>query len=104
MYIFRCDSKLNRIERISLDGTGRELLLKGPMLRNPYGLAYYDNFLFWTEFANGTVQRYHLGNKTTSVLAMENPPLLDIKVFDNMTQMGNITINIMLNDFFYIYL
>lgn len=88
IFTIRCDSKLSRIERISLDGTGRELLLKGPMIRNPYGLAYYENFLFWTEFANGTVQRYHLGNKTTTVLAVENPPLLDIKIFDNMTQMG----------------
>lgn len=63
---------------------------KAPM-EHPYGLAHSDNFLYWTEFQNGTVQRLNmtdLNNLTVTTLSVENHPLYELRVFDNSTQEG----------------
>ncbi|KAG8233902.1 hypothetical protein J437_LFUL005230, partial [Ladona fulva] len=84
--LYWCDAYLDKIERIGLDGTGREVVFHGKQLDHPYGLAYHDNFLFWAEFQNGTVQRLNLLNMTLETLSIENPPLFEIRVFDNSSQ------------------
>jgi len=60
-------------------------------MEHPYGLAHSDNFLYWTEFQNGTVQRLNmtdLNNLTVITLSVENHPLYELRVFDNSTQEG----------------
>jgi hypothetical protein len=64
------------------------VLFEGKQLDHPYGLAYFDNYLFWAEFQNGTIQRLHLPNKTLETLSVENPPLFELRVFDNASQVG----------------
>ncbi|KAF4524352.1 hypothetical protein B566_EDAN007528 [Ephemera danica] len=86
--LYWCDAYQDKIERIGLDGGHREVLFQGKQLDHPYGLAYYDNHLFWAEFQNGTVQKLNLQNKTLETLSVENPPLFEIRVFDNSSQTG----------------
>lgn len=57
-------------------------------MEHPYGLAYSDNYLYWTEFQNGLVQRFYIPNNTVTTLSVENNPLYEIRVFDNSTQDG----------------
>lgn len=64
------------------------MVFQGNQLDHPYGLAFFDDFLFWTEFQKGTVQSYNLVNKSLATLTTENPPLFEIRVFDNDTQDG----------------
>lgn len=63
-------------------------MFEGSNLDHPYGLAYYNNFLYWTEFQKGTIQSLDLGNKNLQTLNTENTPLFEIRVFDNETQTG----------------
>ncbi|XP_054720534.1 low-density lipoprotein receptor-related protein 6-like [Uloborus diversus] len=86
--LYWCDAYLHRIERISLDGTNRETLLSGESLNHPYGLAHYDNYVFWSEYYQGLVLRLHLPNKTITTLAKENPPVYQIRIFDASMQTG----------------
>ncbi|XP_054274081.1 low-density lipoprotein receptor-related protein 1-like [Macrosteles quadrilineatus] len=86
--LYWCDAYLDKIERISLDGTERQVVFQGSQLDHPYGLAYYENLLFWTEFQKGTVESLNLANNTVTTLTTENPPLFEIRVFDNSTQTG----------------
>lgn len=65
-----------------------QVVFHGSQLDHPYGLAYYENLLFWTEFQKGTVQCLNLENSTVTTLSTENPPLYEIRVFDNSTQTG----------------
>ncbi|KAG8332249.1 Low-density lipoprotein receptor- protein 1B [Homalodisca vitripennis] len=84
--LYWCDAYLDKIERISLDGSERKVVFHGSDLDHPYGLAYYEKLLFWTEFQKGTVQCLNLENDTVTTLSTENAPLFEIRVFDNSTQ------------------
>ena len=65
-----------------------QVVFEGSNLDHPYGLAYHNNVLYWTEFQKGTIQSLDLANKTLQTLNTENTPLFEIKVFDNETQTG----------------
>lgn len=107
--LYWCDAYFNKIERINLDGSQREVpntillyyelvlicrkfsqtILEGNDLNNPYGLAYFNNMLFWTEMQNGSVVKFYLQNKTLEILSLMNPPIYDIVMFDNSSQSGS---------------
>lgn len=87
--LYWCDAYLDKIERINFDGTDREIIFSGELLDHPYGLTYFNNTIYWTEFQKGTIQMLFLQNKTLVTLVQENAPLFEIKVFDNKTQQGS---------------
>lgn len=63
----------------------------GEKLGSPYGLAIFERTLIWTESQKGTVQALNLMSNSSKalVLSVENPPLFEIKVFDESSQLGN---------------
>lgn len=65
-----------------------QILFSGEHLGHPKGLAHYDNFVFWTEFQHGLIQRLNLVDKTITRVIKENPPLYQIRVFDVGSQSG----------------
>ncbi|XP_046386652.1 prolow-density lipoprotein receptor-related protein 1 isoform X2 [Ischnura elegans] len=87
--LYWCDAFLDKIESIGLDGHNRKVVFRGKQLDHPYGLAYHDNFLFWAEFQNGTIQRLNLLNSTLETISVENPPIFEIRIFDNSSQTGS---------------
>lgn len=76
----------DRIERIDLDGSNREVIKRS--IPYPYGIAIYNDFLFWTETdtTEGLVKSYNLVNKSLEILGIENPPLFTLKVFNSEAQ------------------
>lgn len=60
-------------------------------LHRPYGLALNDNYLYWTEKDLGKIQRLSLINLSLPIetLRTENRVLFDIKLFDNTSQTGD---------------
>ncbi|XP_063218358.1 prolow-density lipoprotein receptor-related protein 1 [Bacillus rossius redtenbacheri] len=87
--LYWCDALFDKIERISLDGTNRELVLEGEHVGHPYSLAFHDDHLYYTEFQKGTIQKLHVPNKTLELLSEEFSPMYEIKVFDNSSQTGS---------------
>ncbi|BET02800.1 low-density lipoprotein receptor [Nesidiocoris tenuis] len=85
--LYWCDAYLRKIEMTSLEHPSeRKVLLgKGP-LESVYGLTYYSNYLFWTDLQNGTITAMHLEDRNITVLSIQNPPLFEIKAFDNSSQ------------------
>jgi len=65
-----------------------QTLFEGEKLGHPYGLVYFDGYLFWTEFQQGIVQRLNIKTKEFIELVIENPPLFEIRLFDNSSQNG----------------
>lgn len=64
-------------------------MLQGDILSHPYGLAYYNGFIYWSEFQNGTIKRVSLKDPgTPEELRVENPYIFDLKVFTNESQSG----------------
>ncbi|XP_069676734.1 low-density lipoprotein receptor-related protein 1 isoform X1 [Periplaneta americana] len=89
--LYWCDAFLDKIERASLDGSNREIVYNGPQLDHPYGLAYFDHSIYWTEFQKGTVHRKSLNSddNSTETLSEEFSSLFEIRVFDNTSQTGS---------------
>ncbi|XP_042220954.1 prolow-density lipoprotein receptor-related protein 1-like isoform X2 [Homarus americanus] len=86
-HLYWCDGFYNKIERIGLDGRIRKVMLSGDVLSHPYGLAYYNGYIYWSEFQNGTIKRVNLDSEETpKELRMENPYIFDLKVFSNTSQ------------------
>lgn len=55
---------------------------------HPYGLALLDDFVFWTEQQKGLVRGFNLNTKNETIQSIENPPLFDLKVFNERKQEG----------------
>ncbi|KAJ8870464.1 hypothetical protein PR048_029486 [Dryococelus australis] len=94
--LYWCDALLDKIERISLDGNTREvraqydeLVFEGEHVSHPYSLAFHENYLYYTEFQKGTIQKLHVANKTVELLSEEFSPMYEIRVFDNTSQTGS---------------
>ncbi|XP_027843018.2 low-density lipoprotein receptor-related protein 1 [Aphis gossypii] len=84
--LYWSDVYKDRIECIDLDGSNREIIkLSTPY---PYGIAIYDNILFWTETAvtEVLVKSYNLVTKHLNTLGIENPPLYTLKVYNSEAQ------------------
>lgn len=60
--MYWCDPRVGMIERISLDGTGREILIQktGGKEFSPFSVAYYNQFIFWTDNVMGNISRGHM--------------------------------------------
>jgi integrin beta 2 len=69
-----------------------QTVYSGPQLDHPYGLAYFDNSIYWTEFQKGTVHRKNLNasEDTVDILSEEFSSLFEIRVFDNTSQTGDV--------------
>lgn len=76
----------DKIERIDLDGSNREVIKRSTPF--PYGIAIYNDLLFWTEndAMEVLVKSYNLVNKSQETLGYENPPLLTLKVYNSEAQ------------------
>lgn len=61
--LFWCDLSTLRIERVSLDGSDREVILMAGSGKwmYPYSVAYYNHFLFWCD-QDMTIYRLHMNN------------------------------------------
>ncbi|XP_076069558.1 LDL receptor protein 1 isoform X2 [Oratosquilla oratoria] len=86
-HLYWCDGYFNKIERINLDGTNRQIVLEGEVLDHPYSLVFFEDYIYWSEFQNGALKKASLQNTSAyEVLRRENPFIIDIKVFSNDSQ------------------
>ncbi|XP_068706774.1 uncharacterized protein [Montipora foliosa] len=66
--LYWCDAKLDKIERIDLQGNNRMLILDlsdGGV--HPFGLAIYEDVLFWTDWITKSVQKHNLTSSLSGV-------------------------------------
>lgn len=88
--LYWCDSRTSLIERIGLDGRDREILVQktGDELFMPLTMSYHNQYIFWSDSVKGNISRLHIETKLVEILANESLPVMDLKVFDNSTQMA----------------
>lgn len=66
--LYWCDAQLDKIERIDLQGNNRMLILDfsdGGV--HPFGLAIYEDVLFWTDWITKSVQKHNLTSSLSGV-------------------------------------
>lgn len=82
---------MDKIESIGLDGQNRKVVYSDIKLDHPYSLTFHENTLYWTEAVKGYIYALKLNdgnNSKVETLTLENPPLVDIKVYDSKSQVG----------------
>ena len=88
--LYWCDSYLQRIESMSLiNEQDRKVHLshkEEKRLSQPYGLTFYANQVFWSEFEKGHIMKLDLQSQNTSLVLQENPQSFALKIFDREKQ------------------
>ena len=80
--LFWADAKLDKIEVSDLNGGNRQLILSSAADIHPYGLAIYQNVLYWTDWGHESISRFNLssGRRDMILTGLQKP--MDIHVLD----------------------
>ncbi|XP_026091548.1 low-density lipoprotein receptor-related protein 1B [Carassius auratus] len=87
--MYWCDAYYDHIEKIYLNGSHRTVVYSGKELNHPFGIAHYQNYIFWTDYMNASIFRLDLSSNDVALLRAERPPLFGIQVYDPQSQKGN---------------
>ncbi|XP_070072746.1 vitellogenin receptor Yl [Drosophila takahashii] len=69
--IYWVDAKLGSVQTVRPDGSGRRTVLDG-MLKHPYGLAIFEDQLYWSDWATKSVHACHkFSGKDHRILAKD---------------------------------
>ncbi|KAF2366806.1 Low-density lipoprotein (LDL) receptor class A repeat [Trinorchestia longiramus] len=67
-HLYWCDGYANKIERISLIGSDRKEILHKPDA-HLYGLSYHRNYVYWSDFQEGSVHRMSTNDATIKAVS-----------------------------------
>ncbi|XP_033870304.3 low-density lipoprotein receptor-related protein 1B-like isoform X1 [Acipenser ruthenus] len=87
--LYWCDAYYDHIEQIFLNGTKRMVVYNGKELNHPFGISHYRNYIFWTDYMNGSIFQLDLLTKNVTLLRSERPPLFVLRVYDAQHQQGD---------------
>lgn len=63
--LYWCDPRMEKIERIGLDGQNREVIIKRSAITGnfyPFSMAYHNNFIYFTDISSGNITKVSLQN------------------------------------------
>ena len=80
--LFWTDALLDKIEVSDLNGRNRQLIMPATANIHPFGLAVYQDMLYWTDWNTKSISRFNLssGKQEMIVYGLKKPT--DIHVFD----------------------
>ena len=84
--LYWCDAQLDKIERVNLQGNNRGLILdlsSNIGSYHPFGLALYEDALFWTDWITKNVHRYNMTSSLSDVLVHGMGKPMEIHIYDN---------------------
>ncbi|KAF7241914.1 Low-density lipoprotein receptor-related protein 1B, partial [Varanus komodoensis] len=86
--LYWCDAYYDHIERIFLNGTDRKVVYSGKELNHPFGLSHHRNYIFWTDYMNGSIFQLDLTTRNVTLLRSERSPLFGLQIYDPQKQQG----------------
>lgn len=86
--LFWADAKLDTIEMSDLDGGNRQVILSSAADIHPFGLALYQNVLYWTDWGKQSILSLNLTNSSQQVVVTGLLKPMDIHVFDSSFDLG----------------
>ena len=84
--LYWCDAQLDKIEGVNLQGNNRGLILdlsSNIGSYHPFGLALYEDALFWTDWITKNVHRYNMTSSLSDVLVHGMGTPMEIHIYDN---------------------
>ncbi|KAK2557468.1 Low-density lipoprotein receptor-related protein 6, partial [Acropora cervicornis] len=85
--LYWCDASLDLIERVDLQGNNRVLVLNltSEKYHHPFGLALYQDALFWTDWSTQSVHKYNMTSTTSEVFVYGMGRPMEIHMYDYNT-------------------
>ena len=85
--LYWCDASLDLIERVDLQGNNRVLVLNltSEKYYHPFGLALYQDALFWTDWSTQSVHKYNMTSATSEVFVYGMRRPMEIHIYDYNT-------------------
>ncbi|XP_008586888.1 PREDICTED: low-density lipoprotein receptor-related protein 1B-like, partial [Galeopterus variegatus] len=87
--LYWCDAYYDHIEKVFLNGTHRKIVYSGKELNHPFGLSHHGNYVFWTDYMNGSIFQLDLITSEVTLLRHERPPLFGLQIYDPRKQQGD---------------
>uniref|UniRef100_G1Q4X7 LDL receptor related protein 1B n=1 Tax=Myotis lucifugus TaxID=59463 RepID=G1Q4X7_MYOLU len=87
--LYWCDAYYDHIEKVFLNGTHRKVVYSGKELNHPFGLSHHGNYVFWTDYMNGSIFQLDLITNVVTLLRRERPPLFGLQIYDPRKQQGD---------------
>ncbi|XP_071941661.1 low-density lipoprotein receptor-related protein 1-like isoform X2 [Antedon mediterranea] len=91
-YLYWCDAFFDEISRVFLDGSGKRMIYNGGKVEAPFGLSFFNNYLFWTERESGKIFRYEIPVEDEVNMPLqlrdEDKELYAIRVYSSQLQSG----------------
>lgn len=80
--IFWTDAGKKRIESIGLNGEDRRhVIADGNDLQHPFGLAVFENVMYWTDWNRRALMTSHVDGTGRQPVVQNLPSLMDVKVY-----------------------
>ncbi len=85
--LYWADASTDVIERMHMNGTGRAVVMSG--LRHPFGLALFEDYLFYSDWYDRSIYRVSLLNtSSTTVMRHRLVGLMELQVYAESMQQG----------------
>lgn len=65
-----------------------QVVYNGKDLNHPFGLSHHGNYIFWTDYMNGSIFQLDLVTRNVTLLRSERPPLFGLQIYDPRKQQG----------------
>lgn len=65
-----------------------QVVYSGKELNHPFGLSHHGNYVFWTDYMNGSIFQLDLITNVVTLLRRERPPLFGLQIYDPRKQQG----------------
>ena len=85
--LYWCDAQLDKIERVDLQGNNRVLILNltSATDHHPFGLALYEDALFWSDWSTRSIHKYNMTSSVSEVLIRGMRRPMEIHIYDSRT-------------------
>lgn len=65
-----------------------QIVYSGKELNHPFGLSHHGNYVFWTDYMNGSIFQLDLITSDVTLLRHERAPLFGLQIYDPRKQQG----------------
>ena len=85
--LYWCDARLDKIERVDLQGNNRVLILRltSATYHHPFGLALCEDALFWSDWSTKSIHKYNMTSSISEVLIRGMGRPMEIHIYDSRT-------------------
>ena len=80
--LFWADAKLDKIEVSDLNGGNRQLIMSSVADIHPYGLAVYQDMLYWTDWNTKSISRLNVSSRNQEIVVHGLQQPMDIHMFN----------------------